>query len=90
MLLYVDSQFLSPYAMSVYVALREKALLFRVQPLDLAAGAAGEGGVFALAVEVAGADDHLAKPIRAAALIAAMHSRDDRPVVTMSSTITTF
>lgn len=34
MLLYVDSQFPSPCAMSVFVALREKALLFRVQPLD--------------------------------------------------------
>ena len=34
MLLYVDSQVPSPCAMSVFVALREKALLFRVQPLD--------------------------------------------------------
>jgi glutathione S-transferase len=40
MLLYVDSQFLSPYAMSVFVALREKALLFRIETLDLAAGVA--------------------------------------------------
>ena len=40
MLLYVDSHFVSPYAMSVFVALREKALLFQVQALDLASGAA--------------------------------------------------
>ena len=40
MLLYIDSQFLSPYAMSVFVALREKALPFQIQTLDLAAGAA--------------------------------------------------
>lgn len=38
MLLYVDSHFVSPYAMSVFVALREKALPFQVVPLDLAAG----------------------------------------------------
>jgi glutathione S-transferase len=43
MLLYVDSEFLSPYAMTVFVALREKALLFQIQPLDLAAGAARSG-----------------------------------------------
>lgn len=38
MLLYVDAHFVSPYAMSVFVALREKALPFQVVPLDLAAG----------------------------------------------------
>ncbi len=38
MLLYVDSHFVSPYAMSVFVALREKSLPFQVVPLDLAAG----------------------------------------------------
>ena len=43
MLLYVDSHFVSPYAMSVFVALREKALLFQVQALDLASGAARTG-----------------------------------------------
>jgi glutathione S-transferase len=37
MLLYVDSQFASPYAMSVYVALREKRLVFTTQVLDLTA-----------------------------------------------------
>jgi len=35
--LYVDSLFLSPYAMSVYVALTEK-LPFEVRPIDLGAG----------------------------------------------------
>ena len=37
MLLYVDSQFASPYAMSAFVALRFKRLAFDVVPLDLAA-----------------------------------------------------
>ena len=37
MLLYVDSQFASPYAMSAFVALRFKRLSFDVVPLDLAA-----------------------------------------------------
>ena len=36
--LYVDSLFLSPYAMSVYVALTEKQLPFEVRPIDLGAG----------------------------------------------------
>lgn len=36
--LYVDSLFTSPYAMSVYVALREKGLRFDLIPLDLDAG----------------------------------------------------
>ncbi|KRC77605.1 glutathione S-transferase [Achromobacter sp. Root83] len=36
--LYVDSLFLSPYAMSVYVALTEKQLPFEVRPVDLEAG----------------------------------------------------
>lgn len=42
MLLYIDSHYLSPYAMSVHVALREKGLSFHVRTLDLAAGAQGE------------------------------------------------
>ncbi|WP_456025437.1 glutathione transferase [Pseudomonas capeferrum] len=33
--LYVDSQFTSPYAMSVFVTLREKGLAFDMLPLDL-------------------------------------------------------
>ncbi len=37
MLLYVDAQYASPYAMSVYVALREKGLDFEIKTLDLAA-----------------------------------------------------
>lgn len=37
--LYIDSNHLSPYAMSAFVALREKGLSFTVQPVDLAAGA---------------------------------------------------
>jgi glutathione S-transferase len=36
--LYVDSLFLSPYAMSAYVALTEKQLPFEVRPIDLEAG----------------------------------------------------
>ncbi|KRP48176.1 Glutathione S-transferase [Pseudomonas libanensis] len=36
--LYVDSLFTSPYAMSVYVALREKGLAFETVTLDLDAG----------------------------------------------------
>lgn len=39
MLLYIDAQYLSPYAMSAHVALREKGLSFHVRLLDLAAGA---------------------------------------------------
>ena len=37
--LYVDAQFASPYAMSVFVALEEKELPFEVVAVDLAAGA---------------------------------------------------
>ena len=44
MRLYVDSHYLSPYAMSTFVALQEKALPFQVIPLDLAAGAHREHG----------------------------------------------
>jgi glutathione S-transferase len=42
LLLYVDSQFASPYAMSAFVALREKGLPFDVLTLDLAANATDE------------------------------------------------
>jgi glutathione S-transferase len=38
LLLYVDSQFTSPYAMSVFVALHEKELPFRLQTVDLESG----------------------------------------------------
>jgi glutathione S-transferase len=37
MLLYVDAQFASPYAMSVFVALHEKNLPFDTVTVDLAA-----------------------------------------------------
>lgn len=37
LLLYVDDRFLSPYAMSVFVALHEKQLPFEIATLDLAA-----------------------------------------------------
>ena len=39
MLLYADSQFTSPYAMSAFVARTEKQLPFEVRRLDLAIGA---------------------------------------------------
>jgi glutathione S-transferase len=39
MLLYADSKFTSPYAMSVFVALTEKKLPFEIRTLDLDAGA---------------------------------------------------
>ncbi len=39
MRLYVDSNCLSPYAMSAFVALHEKAIPFQMIPLDLAASA---------------------------------------------------
>ena len=42
MRLYVDSNYLSPYAMSVFVALREKDLEFQLIPMDLGAGACRE------------------------------------------------
>lgn len=44
MLLYADSQFTSPYAMSAFVALTEKRLTFEVRTLDLAAGANNDPG----------------------------------------------
>lgn len=40
MLLYVDSHYASPYAMSVFVALHEKQLPFNTTTLDLSSGAA--------------------------------------------------
>ena len=38
MKLFVDSGYLSPYAMSVFVALREKNVPFELEPIDLARG----------------------------------------------------
>src|SRR5205814_7889439 len=37
LLLYVDAQFASPYAMSAFVALHEKGLPFEITTVDLAA-----------------------------------------------------
>jgi glutathione S-transferase len=39
MLLYADSQFVSPYAMSVFVSLLEKKLAFEIESVDLTANA---------------------------------------------------
>jgi glutathione S-transferase len=39
MLLYVDSQYTSPYAMSVFVGLREKSIPFELRTVDLENGA---------------------------------------------------
>lgn len=38
LILFVDSQFLSPYALSVFVALQEKRLAFDIRSLDLGVG----------------------------------------------------
>ena len=38
MLLYADSQFASPYAMSVFVCLQVKGIAFELRTLDLSAG----------------------------------------------------
>ena len=38
MLLYVDAQYASPYAMSAFVALHEKGIPFSISTVDLAAG----------------------------------------------------
>ena len=40
MQLYVDSNYVSPYAMSVFVALHEKKLPFKITTIDLSSGAA--------------------------------------------------
>ena len=44
MLLYADSKFTSPYAMSVFVALTEKRIPFDIKTLDLDAGANNDPG----------------------------------------------
>jgi len=38
LLLYVDAQFASPYAMSAFISLHEKSLPFRVETVDLSVG----------------------------------------------------
>jgi glutathione S-transferase len=47
LLLYVDDRFLSPYAMSVFVALHEKGLPFEIAALDLGAKQTREAGFLA-------------------------------------------
>ncbi|MBD2215380.1 glutathione transferase [Nostoc linckia FACHB-104] len=42
LLLYVDSQYASPYALSAFVSLHEKALKFDIQTVDLAVNAQNE------------------------------------------------
>ncbi len=44
MILYADSEFTSPYAMSVFVALKEKGIDFALRAVDLIAGANREAG----------------------------------------------
>lgn len=44
LLLYVDAQFASPYAMSVFVALHEKGLPFEIKTVDLSANANHDPG----------------------------------------------
>lgn len=44
MLLYVDAQYTSPYAMSVFVALKEKGIPFELRTVDLEAGAQNAPG----------------------------------------------
>src|SRR5450830_9530 len=44
MILYADSEFTSPYAMSVFVALKEKGIDFELRTVDLIAGANREPG----------------------------------------------
>jgi glutathione S-transferase len=50
MLLYVDSNFASPYALVAYVSLVEKALPFDVKPLDLFANAQMESSFAATSI----------------------------------------
>lgn len=50
LLLYVDAQFISPYAMSVFVALHEKGLPFEIKTIDLAANANHEPNFAAISL----------------------------------------
>ena len=50
MLLYVDSNFASPYALVAYVSLLEKGLTFDVKPLELFANAQKEGAFAATSI----------------------------------------
>ncbi|CDM23346.1 glutathione transferase [Castellaniella defragrans] len=48
--LYTDANFISPYAMSAFVALEEKGVSFELSPVDLDAGAQRESGYVSLSV----------------------------------------
>lgn len=50
LLLYVDAKFVSPYAMSAFVALHEKGLPFEIKTIDLAANANNEPNFAALSL----------------------------------------
>jgi glutathione S-transferase len=50
LILYVDSKFTSPYAMSVFVTLTEKGLLFEIKTVDLVAGEQYKAGYADLSV----------------------------------------
>jgi glutathione S-transferase len=50
MLLYVDSNFASPYALVAYVSLLEKGLTFDVKPLEIFANAQKEGAYAATSI----------------------------------------
>jgi glutathione S-transferase len=50
LLLYTDAQFASPYAMSAFVALHEKALPFEMTTIDLANNANRESGFAAMSL----------------------------------------
>ncbi|ALS60309.1 glutathione transferase [Pandoraea norimbergensis] len=49
-ILYADAQFTSPYALSVFVTLREKGLPFELRTVDLALGANHESGFADLSI----------------------------------------
>ncbi|MGB6241235.1 MAG: glutathione transferase [Castellaniella sp.] len=50
LMLYTDSRFISPYAMSVFVALTEKGLTFEMTPVDLGRGEQRQAAYGALSV----------------------------------------
>lgn len=57
MKLFVDSNYLSPYAMSAYVALREKGLDFELQPINLQEGEQRSAAYGALSITQRTLDD---------------------------------
>lgn len=48
--LYTDANFISPYAMSVFVSLQEKGVPFELSPVDLGRGAQREAGYVSLSL----------------------------------------